>query len=257
MFSERAFFSFVDLESERNAQAYNEWHQFDHLPENLALPGVAWGDRWERSAGCADAPGQYAVPEYAGLDYVAMYWFHPPYDESIQAWTELGEDSFQWGRGPRMPGVRRRLTAFFTPVKGYVSPRVPISAAALPVRPNRGLHLTVTRFRDHHGPGAHEHHTWEDRVRIPDLLGVAGVAGAWTFSFRATQRHPTIPFNEADEYAPGELRVRLLYLDEDPVTVAATLAEEEQRFDAEERAAPEQAEGECLLSTPLRTISPW
>src|SRR5699024_1595440 len=137
VFSERAFFSFVELDSEHEAQAYNEWHRFDHLPENLALPGVAWGDRWARTAECGTVPGHHAVPEYSGIDYVAMYWFHPPYDESIQAWTELGEDTFQCGRGPRLPGVRRRLTAFFTPVKGYVAPRVPISVGALPMRPNR------------------------------------------------------------------------------------------------------------------------
>src|SRR5699024_4247611 len=138
-----------------------------------------------------------------------------------------------------------------------VAPRVPISVAALPIRPNRGLHITVTRFRDHHGPGAHEHHTWEDRVRIPDLLGVDGVAGAWTFSFRATQQHPTLSFTEADDYMPGELRVRLLYLDDDPLRVSAALAEQEPVWDAAGRGAPPQADGECLLSSPLRTIGPW
>ncbi|ANH36663.1 hypothetical protein I601_0209 [Nocardioides dokdonensis FR1436] len=41
------FFSFIRLEegSAEDHRAYNRWHQLDHRPENLALPGVAWGDR--------------------------------------------------------------------------------------------------------------------------------------------------------------------------------------------------------------------
>lgn len=48
MFSERAFFSFIELTDPERHRGYNEWHQLDHRPENLLLPGVAWGDRWAR-----------------------------------------------------------------------------------------------------------------------------------------------------------------------------------------------------------------
>lgn len=257
MLSERAFFSFVDLAPDTDHRAYNEWHQLDHLPENLSLPGVAWGDRWARSSECQAAAGAYASPEYAGVDYVAMYWFHPPYEESVAAWTKLGEDSFQWGRGPRMPGVRRTLTAFFTPVKGYVAQRALVSADALPLRPNRGLHITVNWFRDHHGPGAHEHHRWEDRVEIPELLDVDGVAGAWTFSFRAAQRHSTLAMNDPQEYGAGELRIRLLYLDGDPVEIAQALNDRRMRSNTENGTVSDPSGAECLLSAPLRTIVPW
>lgn len=268
MFSERAFFSFVDLSAESSHRAYNEWHQLDHRPENLRLPGVAWGDRWARTAACAEA-GEDNSADFAGTDYVAMYWFRPPYDESVAAWTKLGEDSHQWGRGPRLPGVRRPLTAFFTPVKGYVAPRVLVSADTLPFRPNRGLHVSVSRFRDHHGAAAHDHFTWQDRVRIPDLLGVDGVAGAWTFSFLATQRHPTLAFNDSEDYALGELRIQLLYLDADPVQVSAEIAEHERAWDAAGRGAPQlttqpttqstaqSTAEERLLSSPVSTIIPW
>lgn len=256
MFSEHAFFSFVDLTEDGDHRAYNEWHQLDHLPENLLLPGVAWGDRWARTADCA-AGGRETSSELAGTDYVAMYWFHPPYEESIREWTKLGEDSFQWGRGPRMPWVRRPLTAFFTPVKGYVAPRVLVSADALPFRPNRGLHITVTRLGEHRGAAAHDQFAWLDRVRIPDLLGVDGVAGAWTFSLHSLQRHPTLAFNEPAGYQPGELRIRLLYLDGDPVEVTKAIEEQEKVWEAEGRAAPRPEAEETLLSTPLRTIIPW
>lgn len=256
MFSERAFFSFVDLAEGSSHRAYNEWHQLDHRPENLLLPGVAWGDRWARTEACA-AAGEDLDTAFAGVDYVAMYWFRAPYDESIAAWTKLGEDSHQWGRGPRLPGVRRPMTAFFTPVKGYAASRVLVSPDVLPFRPNRGLHVTVSRLVDHHGPEAHDHHAWEDRVRIPDLLGLDGVAGAWTFSFQSTQRHPTMVFSDAEDYAVGELRVRLLYLDGDPVDVAGAIAESERRWDAEGRGAPAPSAEQRLLCSPVRTILPW
>ena len=121
MFSERAFFSFVSL-ADSSAEAhrvYNEWHQLDHRPENLLLPGVAWGDRWARTAACAEL-GTSSGPSLAGVDYVAMYWFREPYQDSYDAWQKLAEDSFQWGRGPTLPGVSRPLLGFFNPVLGYV-----------------------------------------------------------------------------------------------------------------------------------------
>lgn len=256
MFSERAFFSFVDLAADSSHRVYNEWHQLDHRPENLLLPGVAWGDRWARTPDCA-AAGEDLPTQFAGTDYVAMYWFRAPYDESIAAWTQLGEDSHQWGRGPRLDGVRRPLTAFFTPVKGYVAPRVLVSADALPFRPNRGLHVTVSRFREHHGAAAHDFFAWQDRVRIPDLLAVDGVAGAWTFSFRSDQRHPTLALNDSEQYAVGELRVQLLYLDDDPRAVTADIAERERTWDAAGRGAPDPSAEERLFSSPVSTIVPW
>ena len=115
------FFSFVALDNPEPDlhRRYDEWHQLDHRPENLALPGVAWGDRWARTAGCrADS---IADPEQADTDYVAMYWFRNPVAQAVGEWEQLGVDSFEWGRGPMIPGVRRTLLAFFRPVKGYAA----------------------------------------------------------------------------------------------------------------------------------------
>ena len=54
-----AFFSFVSLgDGDPGAhRAYNRWHLYDHRPENLALDGVRWGDRW--TAGEAGPPVLY------------------------------------------------------------------------------------------------------------------------------------------------------------------------------------------------------
>lgn len=247
MFSDLAFFSFIELTDARQHRAYNEWHQLDHRPENLALPGVAWGDRWACRGDYAEA--SEAVPEFAAVDYVAMYWFRPPADTAVAAWDALGEASFQWGRGPIIPGVQRRMLAFFRPVKGYAAPRARVSADVLPYRPNRGLHVTLTRFEDPHGLDVHEQHRREDTETIPALLGLDGVAGAWTFSFSHPQRHSSLPFEESPTDAPGSMRIRLVYLESDPLEVLPGIEATD--------AASQRIAGERLFAGPVKTIVPW
>lgn len=255
MFSELAFFSFIELTDASQHRRYNEWHQLDHRPENLALPGVAWGDRWARPAEFKAAGA--ASPEFANVDYTAMYWFRSPLPDSIRAWDRLGEDSFQWGRGPLIPGVERRMLAFFKPVKGYIAPRALVSADVLPFRPNRGLHLTLSRFSEPHSLGTHAQFQWEDQTLIPRLLTVPGVAGAWTFSFSHAQRHATLPLEGSGSDAPGSLRIRLLYVDEDPLEASANISDSTARLVHEGLGSPSELGEQVLLSTPVKTIVPW
>ncbi len=250
MFADLAFFSFVQLTDPLQHRAYNDWHLLDHRPENLALPGVAWGDRWARTT-------QYkgtgtATAEFTDVDYAAMYWFRSPVAESVDAWDKLGGDSFQWGRGPLIPGVERRLLAFFRPVKGYAATRALVSPDVLPFRPNRGLHLTLTQFAEPTSLDTHALHQWEDRLAIPGLVDVPGVAGAWTFSFSHPQRHASLPFADTAERLPNSLRIRLLYLDDDPLETTARIND---RLAAIE--PPPAPPGTVLLATPLKTIIPW
>ncbi|GAB3125408.1 hypothetical protein [Glaciibacter psychrotolerans] len=252
MLTDLAFFSFVELADAAQHDAYNRWHQLDHRPENLALPGVAWGDRWARAAttGLAEPGG-----EFAGTDYVAMYWFRSPVAESVAAWDRLGEASFQWGRGPIIPGVERTLLAFFRPVKGYSAPRVLVDPDVLPYRPNRGIHVTLTRYPEAHGAETHRCFGWEDARLIPALVAVPGVAGAWTFSFSHSQQHTTLPFDGSRTEQPGGLRIRLLYLDGDPVETGEAI----RRVENETAAHPDapQEAGDVLFSSSMRTIIPW
>ena len=53
MLARKAFFSFTGINDPAKHRDYNEWHQLDHRPENLALPGVVWGERWVHSPDCA------------------------------------------------------------------------------------------------------------------------------------------------------------------------------------------------------------
>jgi hypothetical protein len=246
------FFSFITL---RNADAaghrsYNEWHQLDHRPENLALPGVAWGDRWARPPGYRSQSD--VSTNLSEVDYVAMYWFRKPVEDALATWDTLGELSFQWGRGPLLPGVERPLLGFFTPVKGYAAPSALVSPAAIPYRPNRGLHLTLTRFPDPHSPGVHELFRWQDRVLTPAELELPGVAGIWAFSFDHYQRHKSLDVGTKGNDQVGSLRIRLMYLDDDPLDTTARIIDLNERL----RSAPD-CDQQVLLATPLKTIIPW
>lgn len=250
MLSKKAFFSFVELTDPDKHHLYNQYHQLDHRPANLALPSVAWGDRWVRSPQCAQA-SRVSLPPLAQTQYVAMYWFADPVEESVKEWRELGERAFQWGRKPDTDWSRREV-GYFVPLKGYVNPRVRVSADALPFRPLRGLYLTVSLIKEPHGAATEEMYSWYDRVHIPDLVGCPGVAGAWTFYsewntlIEAEQRH-----------MPGHARITLLYIDGDPLEFAAELEHRKRDWDTAGRMIETSPMETVVLETPLLDIRPW
>src|ERR1700722_14995971 len=99
MMGAAAFFSFAEIRDESQHAEYNQWHQLDHRPENLALPGVRPGERWVRPPeGLRLEPPIEST--LAKTQYVTMYWFREPVDASIREWQELAEQAFQWGRRP-------------------------------------------------------------------------------------------------------------------------------------------------------------
>ncbi|MFC0865832.1 hypothetical protein ACFHYQ_26390 [Sphaerimonospora cavernae] len=249
----RVFFAFPHLTDPRRHGDYNAWHQLDHRPENLALPGVIHGDRWVRSPDCRAAGT--ADEWLREADYMAMYWFAEPAKQSIKQWRELGDTTLQQGRRPDLEWTSRPLMGTFRPVRGYVHPRVRISAAALPFRPHTGIQVFVTAVDDANGPQAETLFDWYDRVRIPQLLGTSGVAGAWSF------RSETVSVAGADgspqPLTDSTIRIILCYLDAEPVEVAREMAAREPGWTAAEPPPAGAARERVLLASPLRTIQPW
>jgi hypothetical protein len=257
MLSGKAFFSFTEVPDRRRHHEYNAWHQLDHRPENLALPGVLHGERWVRSPDCA-AVSPPVSDELGDVHYVNMYWFRDPADESFREWQALAERSFQWGRRPDTAIARRALMGSFSPVKGYVSRRVAVSADALPFRPNRGIAITVSRLTDPHGAAAHERFAWYDSTFIPELVESPGVAGVWTFSSQSTTLEPgrraaggSTTFDEQDGAVPGRYRILLTYLDADPLDHLAS------RASAARSDGPNPESEVSILDGVLRSITPW
>jgi hypothetical protein len=260
--AEKAFFSFASILDPAGHRLYNEWHQLDHRPENLRLDGVRYGERWVLSPDCA-AVGRIDEPRLSGTHYVNTYWFRDPSAASIAEWQALAERSFQWGRRPESQWVARPLMGFFSTVKGYASPRVRVSADALPFRPNRGVHVTVSRLADPHGASTGQLFDWYDRVGIPGLLECPGVAGAWTFSSDSTTLDPSwraVPGSttfHASGSDQGSIRILLVYLDEDPLEVGPELEAGLETAGARGRPANAADLEATLFSAPLRVINPW
>ena len=245
MLARKTFFSFVEVTDQSRHREYNEYHQLDHRPANLALPGVVWGDRWVRPPACRDA-STGSSERLGAIHYVAMYWFADPLPPAIEEWRELGERAFQWGRKPDTDWTRRKV-GYFVPLKGYVNPRVRVSEDVLPFRPVRGMHLTVSRVADPHASATEQVWSWYDRVRIPDLVSCKGVAGAWTFYSEWT----TIEADDRD--ATGRFRVTLLYLDEPPEIWLADRERKSAAWDQLDTFGTETV----LVDTPLEPITPW
>jgi hypothetical protein len=186
-------------------------------------------------------------PSLADFHYLNMYWLRDPVDESVAEWNELAERSFHWGRRDDVHIANRLLMDFFRPVKGYVNTRVLVSAEALPMRPTRGIHVTVSRITDSRSREAETLYRWYDREGIPTWLDCPGVAGAWTFASESTF---ATSLDLSTGAPPQSVRIVVLYLDEDPVDVTPALAA------VGAKAEPGGVEA-VLFSGPLRTIIPW
>ncbi|MDA8046686.1 MAG: hypothetical protein M0Z30_15835 [Actinomycetota bacterium] len=238
----RAFLAFTEVEAGRHAD-FNEWHQLDHRPANLALPGVIWGERWVRTPGCA-AISTGSDQVLTACHYVTIYWFREPFDRNFVEWLDLGSMSYQWGRRPELPYVRSRpMGQVLVPLQGYANPRATVGADVLPLRPNRGVHITVSQVEgDLLDVGA----SFEayDRARVPEILAVPGVAGHWTLVDDggigvSTRRGSNVP---------SCMRVGVTFIDGDVLAASSGIA------------ALGPSYGDCetvRFSSPLEAIIPW
>ncbi|MCU1457856.1 MAG: hypothetical protein JWL73_1948 [Actinomycetia bacterium] len=245
MLGDLAFFSLAHLADPGSHRAYNEWHQLDHRPENLALPGVTWGERWVHPPDVAELA---VVGDVGPFHYLNMYWFRAPVDQSRREWSELAERSLQWGRRADLALATRPMMAFFHPTQAYVSEGVAISENALPIRPNLGVYARLTRVAEPRTPAALDRFAWWDRVGVPELVARPGAAGAVTFASESTF---VAPFDLTAGAPPESVRLHLVYLDADPLQFARSLA-------ADPVEPPGRGDLEAVLfSGALRAIVPW
>lgn len=247
MISERMFLTFTSLADASRHREYNEWHQLDHLPENFALPGVAWGDRWVRTPDCAEV-SYVPDPRHRQHQYAVMYWFRPPVTDSIAAWTALNQRAIWWGRRPELGWTRRSPLGFFAVIKAEASRRVLISPEAVRCRPHAGVHLSVCRLPGGEDPATVAAMAELDRHTIPAVLEVPGVVGVSTYRTAAGGAPP------GGSVGDPTVVVRLVHLDADPVACTELL---DQRVPEWTHGSP-RLEGveEVLFSSPLRSIAP-
>jgi hypothetical protein len=251
--SEAVFFSFAEVTVPGSHRAYNAWHQLDHRPENLALDGVRYGERWVRTPACA-ATSVVADPRLERTHYVNMYWFREPWQASFAQWQELAERSYQWGRRPDTGYAVRPFMGLFRTVRGRAAPRVLVSPDALPFRPARAVQLSVHRFETAHSPATHACLMDAESRRVPDLLAADGVAGVWTFSSISTTLDPSFqPAAESVTFGPsgadaGLFRAELVFIDGPP--------EQVRRDIGTVGAGPDDA-GQAVFRSLLLPITAW
>ena len=88
----RAYFSCAEIFDPAKHRDHNIWHQLDHRPENLAMPGVVYGERWVSTPECTKAR-LVSDPVFEKVHYLNMYWFREPITDSWKAFRKLSDDS--------------------------------------------------------------------------------------------------------------------------------------------------------------------
>jgi hypothetical protein len=195
------YVSFTEVTDPAEHRSYNEWHLFDHLPEQLPLPGIVSGERWVASPRCR-ATWPAVTPLFEPVHYVTLYLLAEPLAETVAAFRARGRALHELGRFHEQR--RALLSGPFPVLAQRAAPRVLVSAEAVPHRPNLGAFVRVERTEQAPARAA------DDGLAL--LAGAPGVAGAWVFGGPAAD--PTL----------GELRLTVAWLDGDPIATAGAVA---------------------------------
>jgi len=184
---------------------YLRWHLLDHLPQQYEIPGVLFGQRFVSTPACrALRPVQ--SERFEPVNHIVYYLFEEPVARAVDDFFALRDHLIEIGRFPeRLPN---RLVYGGEPVETHAAPSAAVTAEVVPFRPNRGAYLVIEQ-----APPGHEPARWP-RDQVDALLDLDGVAGMW--SFTPTPLRP-------DEFSRSGYRVAMVYLDDDPTTVARSI----------------------------------
>lgn len=241
-----AFFSFVEVTDPNEHVSYNEWHMLDHVPENLALPGVCHGQRWVSTPACR-AEREVAAPELENVHYIQQYFFTNPIEKTVAEFIDLGAQTTAMGARRFHQYRTANLLGVHQWVKAYVAPEALVHEYAIPYRPNRGAYVHVCEVTDTDQFDLLS--AWYDEFFIPSIVAIEGVAGAWWFTSReSNQRSPV----------DKERIILVFYLDGDPVEVTRSIKASMQQWDKQGKVINAYKTAiEPLYIGPLETITPW
>jgi hypothetical protein len=170
------FVSFTEVTDPSAHEAYNAWHQLDHLPEQFTIDGISFGRRWVRSPRCRAAEAATSTL-LEPFHYMTLYLLRD--EQVIPEFFALAE---RLRAADRFFAARRAVLSGPLAVVGrWAAPRVAVSPEAVPFRPAQGVHVVV-------GPSV-DGAAW---VNHP------GVAGAWQFADAEQGRFITVAFVDGD-----------------------------------------------------------
>jgi len=231
------FFSLSHRSTTGDDRPYLGWHQLDHMPEQYQLPGLILGQRWASTPACR-AVRAAEVGTWSQVEHVVCYLMGNPVDETIDEFLNLGRHLAELGRfSAALPSqFRGGLRLLDT----EAAPRVLISPSVVPFRPHQGIYLIVESTGDRAGQDAFLQRMHVDV--LPQLVGVSGVVGAWTFATTPAIRRPM--------FTDGDYRMTVCYLDDHPATVGENLAPVVERI-------WETAPGPLVLAAPFESMMSW
>jgi len=192
------FVSFTEVEAGAH-RSYNEWHLYDHLPEQYVLPGIVGGHRWVLTP--ALAASSAATAPLDRVHYVTLYLLAEPLDVTLTDFVHHGvalarADRFHQRRTSHLAGALAVEAA-------HAAPAALVQPGAVPFRPHTGVHLRLEAV-DGGGP---------DADALADaFLVLPGVAGVWTFAGGVPADGPT-----------AGLRLTCAWLAGDPEAVDAAV----------------------------------
>jgi hypothetical protein len=232
-----AFFSLTPPAPPDDDGSYLRWHLLDHMPEQYQLPGIQLALRYI-------ADGSYSDHRIAGdgaladVGNMVNYLVGDPVQQTHDDFMELGGRLAEQGRFPeRRPSLQLRMPALLS---WDAAPQALISAEVVPFRPHRGVLLIVEE------PKSSAISDWLQWLRTdhhPAVLATPGVAGVWFYgSTKTWQLHPSAQ--------GGPQHFTVIYLDDDPLTVAKRLSPLVQERWATGPVRP-------LFAGPLRTMIDW
>ena len=208
------FFAIPELAEDADHVEYNHWHSTDHIPENLAIPGIVLGTRWAAPKSYIAARGE-TIAKLRPNQYVVHYLMTEPVERTIDEFRDLGQRTRALGR---YFAQRTILGAgWFRLLKTFSAPGLDISAEALPFRPCRGVYLEMAVIPQ--GKESKQISRWYDEVHIPQILGVKGVLGAYWYYDGSLYGGATAMEDAQD------MHVWTYYLGEDPLHVTNSIRE--------------------------------
>jgi hypothetical protein len=206
-----AFVSFTEVLDGRQDD-FERWHALDHMPEQFGIDGIVAAQRWSADPG-AGLSAIGADPTLAAAHHVHVYLVAEPVLPAFEEMATLAAELIACDRW--FDGRRGLFNAPFEVAGRWASPSALVRPRVLPYRPNTGVLAALVD-----GPHAPPDEAADDTLAplAAALLGVDGVAGAWTFEAMAADGLPAgLPC------APAGTRLLLAWLDGAPEASATAL----------------------------------
>ena len=188
-----AFLGLMEVHGEGAEARYQTWHANDHLPENKAIPGVVFGQRWHADPAVRETH-DVGDPAIGAPQFLITYFFGEPLETSLEEWNLLAE---RLGAAGRMFEDRSvRVGGLFAFEHRQVSPHLELSPRALHHRPHAGVYLQLA---------AHTEFNEDDRARFQHVLEREHVAGGIRFASAGAREYGDTQGGRAELYfaAPG------------------------------------------------------